>query len=150
MGKKSGKSPQQIGHLPPQHDFFLNPHRDARFTRCPKCDGKTKLRKKPLLIVIKPAQPISLNKTCRYCADCDLLIVHQDELEQLLASACQQVYPHLVGNDYFVFGTLDRKSWREGHHSSTLEALLDTLHDFKRHLEFEPPRYVLVFERDDS
>ncbi|RZM83087.1 hypothetical protein [Leptolyngbya iicbica] len=149
MGKKKNKSSERIGHLPPQHDFFLNPHLDARFTRCPKCDGKTKLRKKPLLIVIKPAQVISLNKTCRYCADCDLLIAHKDELDELLESACRQLYPQLVGNEYCVFGTLDRKSWREGHHSSSLEDLLDTLHDFKRYLEFEPPRYVWVFEGDD-
>jgi hypothetical protein len=148
MGKKKNTSPQQIGHLPPQHDFFLNPHQDARFTCCPQCDAKTKLRKKPLLIVIKPAQPISLNKTCRYCPACDLLIVHQDELDQLLASACRQIYPHLVGNDYVVFGTIDRKSWREGHHSSSLDELLDTLHDFKRYLEFEPARYVWVAEKD--
>ena len=27
------------------HLFFLNPHSDVRFTTCPKCSGKTRLRK---------------------------------------------------------------------------------------------------------
>jgi hypothetical protein len=91
-------------------------------------------------------QPISLNKTCRYCSDCDLLIVHQDELDQLLESACRRHYPHLVGNDYLVVGTIDRKSWQEGHQSSTFEALLSTVHDFKRDLVFEPARYVWTLD----
>jgi hypothetical protein len=33
-----------------------------------------------------------------------------------------------------VVGTIDRKSWQEGHQSSTFEALLSTVHDFKRDL----------------
>ena len=28
------------GQQPPRYTFFLNPYTDARFTRCPKCDGK--------------------------------------------------------------------------------------------------------------
>jgi len=44
----------QFGKLPPQHRFFLNPYRDMRFTSCPKCNGKTKLRKLPLAIHVNP------------------------------------------------------------------------------------------------
>jgi hypothetical protein len=147
MGKKQSKKAKRLGHLPPQHKFFLNPHQDARFTCCPKCDRKTKLRKKPLLIFIHPAQPFSLNKTCRYCPDCDLLIVHQDELDPLIEGMCRQYYPHLVGNDYLVVGTLERKGWKEGYHKATsLNNVFQNLHDFKQHLEFEPARYMWVKE----
>lgn len=146
MAKKKAQPSQRFGHLPPQHDFFLNPYRDDRFTRCPKCEGKTKLRQKPLLIFIQPAQPISLNKTCRYCPNCDLLIAHKDQLDELLRSACQRFHPHLVGNDYLVMGTLERKSWREGAHHATLEDLFKHLHDFKRELVFEPVHYGWVKE----
>jgi hypothetical protein len=145
MGKKKSKS-KQFGHLPPQYSFFLNPYTDCRFTRCPKCDGKTKLRKKPLLIFIHPAQPVSLNKTCRYCPYCDLLIAHKDELDGLLQAMCRQYYPDLVGNDYLVVGTLERKTWREGYQQASLDDLFKTLHDFKHHLDFEPVHYGWVKE----
>ncbi len=145
MGKKRSKKPKQLGDLPPQHNFFLNPYTDARFTRCPQCDGKTKLRKKPLLIFIALKQPVSLNKTCRYCPNCDLLIAHKDELDQLIGSMCFQLFPHLIGQDYLVVGTIERKTWKEG--STPSGEIFTALHDFKRHLEFEPARYVWV--KDD-
>ena len=146
MGKKT-KKPRRLGYLLPQHDFFLNPHSNARFTRCPKCDAATKLRKKPLLIFINLVQPVSLNKTCRCCPSCDLLIAHKNELDPLLEAMCMQHYPHLVGQDYLVVGTVERKTWREGHHkAASIEDVFKNLHDFKRHLEFEPARYVWVKE----
>jgi len=36
-----------------KYNFFLNPYTDAAFTKCPKCDGKTKVKKFPLLIFIE-------------------------------------------------------------------------------------------------
>jgi hypothetical protein len=84
------------------------------FTRCPKCDGKTKIGKHYLVIHIDPKFLLSLNKICRYCPYCDLIIVKQAELEGLLAAICEQYEPDIVGNEYFVFGTLDRKDWKDG------------------------------------
>lgn len=145
MGKKRSKKAKQLGHLPPQHNFFLNPHTDARFTRCPQCDAQTKLRKKPLLIFIAVKQPVSLNKTCRYCPNCDLLIAHKDELDELIEGMCLQFFPHLVGQEYLVFGTIERKTWKEG--QASIGEMFESLHDFKQHLEFEPARYMWV--KDD-
>lgn len=46
---------------------------------------------------------------------CDLIIVKQAELEGLLAAICEEYdEPDIVGNDYFVFGTMDRRDWKEG------------------------------------
>ena len=145
MGKKRSKKTKQLGELPPQHDFFLNPHTDARFTRCPKCDGTTKLRKKPLLIFIAIKQPVSINKTCRYCPSCDLLIAHKDELDPLIGTMCLQRFPELLGQDYLVIGTIERKAWKEG--NTDPRAIFKSLHDFKDHLQFEPARYMWV--KDD-
>lgn len=144
MAKKRGKKPKQLGLLPPQYDFFLNPYTDARFTRCPNCDGPTKLRKKPLMIFIKLQQPVTLNKTCRFCPNCDLLIAHKDELDELLGQMCLRFFPHLVGEDYLVVGTIERKLWKEGRGS--LKDILAALHDFKQHVEYEPTRYMWVKE----
>jgi hypothetical protein len=133
------KTVPQLGKQPPRHDFFLNPYPDDRFTTCPGCGRKTRLRKLPLVIHIDPAQLLSLNKTCRYCPHCDLLIVHQDELEQFLATYFGQTKPDVVGNDYLVIGTVDRANWKQGMQGEkSIQQMLDELHDFKKVLRFQP------------
>jgi hypothetical protein len=99
--------------------------------------------KLPLVIHIDPLQLVALNKTCRYCPPCDLLIAHRDELEAWLAAFFGQHEPEIVGNDYLVVGTEDRPDWRRGVHTplSTGEAL-ECLHDFIEVVRFEPaPRW---------
>ena len=41
----------RLGKQPPRHTFFLNPYTDARFSKCPKCEGKTRQKKLPLVII---------------------------------------------------------------------------------------------------
>lgn len=94
--------------------FFLNPYIDCAFTRCPKCETKTKVRKYCLLIHIDPHQLLSLNKTTKYCPYCDLIILKKEELEQLLCAICEERIPEIIGNDYLVLGTMDRKDWKKG------------------------------------
>src|SRR6266700_5615395 len=81
---RASQSGPRRGKQPPRYRFFLNPYTDVRFTTCPQCRGKTSQRKLPLVIHIDPMQLVALNKTCRYCPRCDLLIAHQDELEAWL------------------------------------------------------------------
>jgi len=76
-----------------------------------------------------------LGKTCRYCASCEFIIAHQDELEAELAHAFSSRTPELVGNPYFVFGTVERNAWRKGLEGALdLEELLDRAADFKDYL----------------
>ncbi len=134
----------QLGKQPPRFSFFLNPYQDLRFTSCPRCGTKTRLRKLPLVIHVDPQNPVALNKTCRYCDVCDLLIVHQDELEAQLVFLFSTRAPELIGNDYLVLGTLDRDVWRQSRKDPLpIPGMVDNLHDFKEVLEFEPaPRWV--------
>jgi hypothetical protein len=97
--------------------FYLNPYKDAAFTRCPRCENKTSLRKFPLAIHIEPDQLFALNKTCRYCTRCELIITKKVELESLIAAGFEQRRPQIIGNQYFVFGTLQRKDWLESNKS---------------------------------
>lgn len=110
---------EQLGKLPPRFRFILNPYSDARFSSCPMCQGRTHLRKLPLVIHVKPAYTIALNKTCRYCSTCDLLIAHQDEVEAQLVAIFAARQPEMIGNEYLVIGTLERSDWKRG----TKEAL---------------------------
>jgi hypothetical protein len=122
----------RIGKLPPQYIFILNPYTDVRFTRCPNCDQRMKQRKLPLFIHVDPMNPVVLNYTCRYCPDCDLLIAHQDEIEGLLAAMFAADDPSVVGNDYLVLGTVERKAWRESmKQPKSIPEIREHLHDFK-------------------
>jgi len=108
------------------------------FTKCPKCDSKTKQRKLPLVIHIEPEQVFVLNKTCRYCPGCDLVIIRKKELEGMMATAFDTHRPEIVGNEYFVVGTLDRTDWRESSKNQLLpEQVLDRVYIFKNEWCFE-------------
>ena len=127
--------------------FFLNPYQDARWTRCPRCENKTKLRKVPLLILVEPHHFIALNKTCRYCPTCDLLIAHRDELEGELTVIFESRAPEAIGNPYEVLGTLDRSDWQRGAKPMgtplTTGELAGTAYEFRQVLSFKlAPRWV--------
>lgn len=104
----------QFGNLPPRYGFILNPYPDQRLLHCPFCDHKTGQRKIPLLIHIDPLHLIALNYTCRHCQDCDLLIAHKHEIEHLLTAMFSQYNSGVIGNDYMIIGTVEKKVWREG------------------------------------
>ena len=137
---RTRRSGLRLGEQPPRYRFFLNPYSDVRFTTCPQCRGKTRQRKLPLVIHIDPMQLVALNKTCRYCPRCDLLIAHQDELEAWLAAFFTEHWPEIVGNDYLVLGTDDRADWLRGVRTPILpKEALGHLHDFREVVRFTPP-----------
>lgn len=129
----------QLGKQPPMYRFFLNPYKDARFTNCPQCANRMHQRKLPLFIHVDPMQPVTLNKTCRYCPNCDLLIAHRNEIEDLLARIFTARKPEIVGNDYLVIGTVDRASWKRiAQNQLPLQDTLEALHDFREVVTFKP------------
>ena len=85
--KPKGAKRGRLGKLPPAYQFFLNPHQDYRFTKCPLCEAKMRSRKLPFLVHVDPMHLLILNMTAAYCPGNDLLIVHKDILESLLAAA---------------------------------------------------------------
>jgi len=97
--------------LDSKYFFFLNPYDDQAFTKCPKCEGKTALRKFILMIFIKPQIPLMLNKKCRFCAKCELIITKKSEIENLMAYSMEEANKaDVIGNDYDIIGTVDKKS----------------------------------------
>ncbi|MCP5098242.1 MAG: hypothetical protein GY943_22055 [Chloroflexi bacterium] len=132
----------QLGKLPPKYKFFLNPYKDFRFSRCPQCDQKTKTQKHPFFIHIDPQQLFVLNMTGKYCPTCDLLILHQDKVEELLTAAMMGHNPDVIGNNYLVIGTVERKGWREAQKNPYgLKGIFRYLHDFKKYVTFEIAHY---------
>ena len=124
-------APRRFGKLPPRYRFILNPYPDQRFSSCPDCGKLTKWRKFVLLVHIDPLHLLAQNIHCRFCPDCDLLIVHQDELEAQLAIHLSEHFPADVGNDYLVMGTMERAAWNENRRNpKPLPEILDRCRRF--------------------
>jgi len=93
--------------------FFLNPYTDSSFTRCPKCDNKTKVKKLPLAILLEKKKIIfMLNKTCKFCPYCELLIAKKHELELIIMQFLG--VEHITEKDFTVMGTQEKSVYREG------------------------------------
>jgi len=123
----------RFGRLEPCYRMALNPYPDLRISRCPSCQGKTGQRKLPLLIHVDPLNLIALNYTCRYCPGCELLVVHQHEIEGHLTQLFSQRDPAIIGNRYLIIGTVDRTAWRESmKHPMSPEQTRAQTHDFLR------------------
>ncbi len=139
MRKRDEKTIPRLGKQPPRYRFFLNTYRDVRFSTCPQCSKKMGQRKLPLFIHIDPGQPLLLNKTCRYCSHCDLLIAHRDELDQLITRAFPVLDSETVSNQYLVIGTVDRTDWRRiDQQKLSVQATIEVLHDFREVVIFKP------------
>ena len=131
----------RFGQLPPSHSFILNSYQDVRFSTCPDCDKITRLRKFVLLIHVDDLGFTALNKSTRFCPDCDILIVHEDELETELKEHLEKINPDAVGNEYMVVGTVDRKIWQRGlKEELSIDEVLANSSDFAAELEmtYEP------------
>lgn len=147
--KKKSTKKRTLGELEPRHHFFLNPYISSRFTKCPKCDAPTKIRKRPFGVHVDPSTLLALNMSGPYCPDCDLIILHQDKVEALLTARFLDFAPNMVGNDYLIIGTIDRSYWREViQDKGTSTGFLENLHDFEKVVIFEPVHYV--WAKDDD
>ncbi len=130
---------KKFGKLKPRYSLILNQYKDFRASKCIKCDKPTFLRKFALLIHIEEGGLITLGKTCRYCAKCELIVIHQDELEAELAYKFESLMPEVIGNDYFIIGTVDKKFWQKqlSGDSASFEELVNNSADIKKYLDFQ-------------
>lgn len=122
----------QFGNLPSKYIFSLNPYPELRFSKCPVCREKTSQRKLPLLVHVEPRNLIALNYTTRYCQRCDKLIGHKHEIEHHLTEMFLKNNPAVIGNNYLIFGTLEKNAWHEYiNQPKPLDKMREHIHDFK-------------------
>ncbi len=127
-----------MGALPPRYSFALNPHAAVHFTTCPGCKAKTRLRKLPLAIHSEGGGLFVLRKTCRLCVACDMVIVHQDELEPLIAARLRHQKARNGSPEYLVLGTVEPQTWRKGLAGGvSFDELLLHMADFSRYMKIE-------------
>jgi len=136
MKKVSGNSLQQ-----PRHYFWLNPYREMAFTRCPKCERKTKVRKKRLAIDVLNKTLLLANVTNKYCPECDLIIINKDKIENMLSQLTCFDKRSIRPDDYFIFGTIGKtnynKCMNQGSYASDCIKLVNPFID-KLHFKIRP------------
>ena len=116
----------------------MNPYKDAAFTKCPKCESNTRIRKFPLVIHIDPQQLLLLNKKCRYCVKCDLIIAKKSEVESLMVASFEESKSEIIGNDYLVMGVAERRDWLESKKGKMSQIqTIEHMFVFKDVLDFE-------------
>lgn len=109
-----------------RYHFFLNPYSNAAFTKCPKCNGKTKIRKFPLVILFEKTKVIfNLNKICKFCPYCELIIAKKEEIKPIIEQMCQNI------DDIFVYGTLDKEDFRYINDNSPNCNIMSQVYPFK-------------------
>lgn len=131
------KKDKKIKMKKEKYYFFLNPYIDSSFTRCPKCDNKTKVKKLPLTILLEKKEMIlNINKTCKFCPNCDSIIAKKRELDSIIM---QFLGLSKVGEkDYFVIGTQDKKTYLGGLDKGLIkESPLEGVFVFKNVWKFE-------------
>lgn len=127
-----------MGAQPSRYSFALNPYTDIRFTTCPGCKAKTRVRKLPLVIHIEGLGLFVLRKTCCLCVACAMVIVHQDELEPLIAARLRRREAASRHIDYLVLGTVDPQVWRKGLAGGiSFDELLRHMADFDGYKQIE-------------
>jgi hypothetical protein len=119
----------RIGKLSPRYSFMLNPRAEVRLSKCPKCQKRTHPRKFVLFIHVDGWGLMALGKTCRYSSACEL------------AHSFGRIAPEIVGNEYVVLGTIDKKVWRAG-----LEGRGEDLAEILEHVADFEKEYDLVSE----
>jgi len=128
-----------FGKNKPKYSFILNPYVDYRATKCPACQRQTYPRKFALLIIVKDTYPLALGFTCKYCPRCNLIIAHKNDLETELCIAFTSLDPEVIGNDYFVTGTIDRKLWKNNlGKPAKFHEISEVFSEFKAHLNLDP------------
>jgi hypothetical protein len=123
-----------MGTLPRRYSFFLNPHLDERFTRCPRCKATMRVRKIPLVVHVDSVGLVLLRKTCRLCIVCEMLIAHKAEVDRVIDGLA----PYAGIPSYLVLGTLGSGTWRDGMYGGVrLAELKHDMADFKAYMRVE-------------
>jgi len=132
----------RFGKLPPRYRFALNPFREVRWARCPRCEKLMHARKFPLLIAWLDGTLLVLGYTCRYCTPCELIIAHQHEVEEEIA-IFRRAHPGRAEGEYGVIATVEQKTWKASLSNRLgVQEIFEHASDIKHTIQLNDPRRV--------
>lgn len=122
-----------------RYTVFLNPYPEHRFADCPRCGEETHERNRVLVLQLGREIVLPAMAACRFCASCDLLIAHQDELKALLQQVLPQEEQRALEEPMIIMGTVDRGRLRGGEidEFTTPAELLDAFRPVRQQVDFE-------------
>jgi hypothetical protein len=124
--------PVRIGNLEPKFSLLLNPYAQERLSRCPDCNKLTFPRKFALALHVEGYGFFVQGKMCKFCTNCAMVIIQQDDLEAQLANSASLVAPVMLGKEYVLIGVVDGKFFKQSLASpQSLPAMLAHVSDFK-------------------
>jgi tetratricopeptide (TPR) repeat protein len=77
------------------------------FIRCPRCEEKTKPRKRDVVLLLEPDEIAIAHLGCRLCETCDILCLLADDLERAAERATRRHGGKPGGRDYVALGIID-------------------------------------------
>lgn len=94
-----------------------------------------RLRKISLVIHVDAFGLLLLQKTCRLCVVCEMLIAHDTEVKRVV----DRLAPHSAAQpEYLILGTIGSATWREGLSGCiTIEEIKNDMADFKAYMRVE-------------
>lgn len=125
--------------MPPRYSFVLNPHTNVRFTKCPRCEAPTRVRKLALVVHVEhidgPRLAI-LGKTCRLCVVCEMIVVQEADVDRLAAASGLAAKGRKPA--YLVLGTVAPQMYRRGLAGGvSLADVREHMADFKAYMKID-------------
>jgi tetratricopeptide (TPR) repeat protein len=85
----------------------LTPTDALSYIRCPRCDRKTKPRKRDLAVSIEPDDLVVARLACRHCENCNVLSILTRDVEKGVKGVAQSRGIDVASRDYVVLGVVD-------------------------------------------
>jgi tetratricopeptide (TPR) repeat protein len=85
----------------------VTPSDAVGYVHCPRCECKTKPRKREVVVLVEPDELISARVACRHCEDCDVLCILTRDLEKGFQSVMRRI--DRVRRDHLAVGIVDPK-----------------------------------------
>ncbi|MEA2530461.1 MAG: hypothetical protein QOG89_2105 [Thermomicrobiales bacterium] len=77
------------------------------YIRCPRCERKTKPRKRDIVVMIEPDELVAIRSACHHCENCDTLSILSRDLQKGVESLTRSRGIDLTGRDYVSLGIVD-------------------------------------------
>jgi hypothetical protein len=85
----------------------LTPSDALGYIRCPRCERKTKPRKRDIVALLEPDEMVAVRVPCRQCEGCNTLAILTRDLHRTVESALKRRGLSLAGRDVTTLGIID-------------------------------------------
>jgi tetratricopeptide (TPR) repeat protein len=85
----------------------VTPSDAVAYVTCPRCEQKTKPRRREVVVVVEPDEWMSAHVACQHCEDCDVLSIMTSDLEKGFKNVMRSRKIDRVRRDHLAVGIVD-------------------------------------------